>query len=117
MKRCLMCLLVTTSIIAGCAAPTAFNISNTNVGSLKTNSAGTYSDYGSGIKFNDKDGLYHLNVYTGGLGSCDGGAVLYAKPKLDEFMNKNNFKSYTVIKGEYSPAPLSKCELLIQFSQ
>jgi hypothetical protein len=100
----------------GCAT-TKLDIKNDAIKSLSDNPAGTYSDYGGKIEYNDKDKLYHLSVFVGGLGSCDNGAVLYAKPKLDEFMNANKFSSYKIIKGDYSVFPLGKCELFIQFDK
>ena len=104
-------------LLTGCATPTMFNINDSDIKTMSDNSVGTYSDYGGDVTRNNQDGFYHLKVYVGGLASCDGGVLLYAKPKLDEFMKSNGFTSYKVVKGEYSLFPLSKCELFIQFNK
>lgn len=116
MKRLLaVSMMAMMTLTAGCATPTKFDMSNDSLKGLSDNPVGTYSDWGKKIEFSDEDKLYHLNIFVGGLGSCDNGAILYAKPKLDDFMKENKFNSYKIIKGEYSLFPLSKCELYVQF--
>lgn len=120
MKRRLIGLFVTTAALAGCAsAPTStvFNVSSNDMGRLKSGTLSTYAEYGSQVKYDDKDGLYHLTVYVGGFGGCDGGAVLHAKPTLDAYMKQHNFTSYKVIKGESTFMPVRKCELFVQFNR
>lgn len=96
---------------------TAINVSNRDVGAVKGNPLGTYSDYGHGIRCDETDGLCRIDIYTGGLGSCDGGALQYARPKLDEYMTQNGFTSYEIVRGNYSMTPLSKCELSVRFDR
>lgn len=119
MKRRLIGLFITAATITGCATPSAttFNVSNDDMGSLNTGVMNTYAEYGEEVKYDDRDGLYHLTVYVGGFGGCDGGAILHAKPTMDAYMKKNNFTSYKVIKGESSFLPIRKCELFVQFKR
>lgn len=115
MKRLLAVNVVAMLLFAGCAAPTMFDVKNDSISSMSGNHGGTYSSYGGKIEFNNEDKHHHLTVYVGGLGSCDNGAILYAQPKLDDFMKTNGFASYNIVKGEYTFFPLSKCELFVQF--
>jgi len=108
----ILCFQIVTS---GCTSTTSINVNNESIDELHDNPLGTYSDYGGKITYDEKMKLYRLNVYVGGLGSCDQGAVLYAKPKLEKFMKSENFSTYKVVKGEYSIFPFSKCELFIIF--
>lgn len=109
-------LMLLASLLTGCAT-TNLNVGNDSSKTLSDNPVGTYSSYGADIEYDDKDKLYHLSVFVGGLGSCDEGAILYAKPKLDDFMKSGKFTSYKIIKGEYSMLPLSKCELFVRFNR
>ena len=103
--------------VTACATPTTFNISNDAIDSMPSNFLGTYSDYGRDITYSETDKLHRLNVYLGGRGGCDGGAIRYAKAKFDAYMQKNDFKSYQVVRGEYTLMPLSKCELFVRFNK
>lgn len=84
---------------------------------MADNPVGTYSSYDDGVKYDAADKLYHLTVYVGGLGYCESGTLLYARPTLDAFMKANGFSSYTVVKGEYSFVPLSKCVLFVDYEK
>jgi len=106
-----------TLFLSGCAAPKSFNIKNSSILSNSGRSFSTYSDYGSKVEYNKNEKIHQLSVYTGGGAGCDNGALAYAKPKLDKFMNDNKYSSYTVVKGQYSLIPLSKCELYINFEK
>lgn len=117
MNRKFILFVILPVALSGCATPTNFNISNDSIDKLSDTRAGTYSDYGGDLKYDDREKLHYLKVFVGGLGSCDNGAILYAKPKLDAFMKANNFSSYKIIRGEYSLLPLSKCELYIKFDK
>src|SRR5262245_36046314 len=113
----ILCGVLVLSVFSiGCATQVA-NIDENAINGMSGNALGTYSDYGRDITFNAEDGLYHLKIYTGALAGCDGGALQYAKSRLDQFKNSNGFTSYTVVKGEYSPLPLSKCELSVRYSK
>lgn len=117
--RTLLVALITLLIAACAAGPDVIeiNLSNTELGGLRDNPLGTYSDYGAGIEFSEPDTLHHYTVAVGGLGTCDQGVVLYARPKLDAFMQENQFSSYTVVKAQYSLFPLSQCKLFIRFDK
>lgn len=106
--------------IGACAAGpdvVEINLSNAELSGLRDNPLGTYSDYGAEIEYSELDKLHHYVIAVGGLGSCDQGAVLYAKPKLDAFTEENQFSAYTVIKAEYSLFPLSQCKLFVRFDK
>ena len=114
----ILCCGVPALLTTGCGTTTtAINVSNRDVGTVKGNPLGTYSDYGHGIRCDETDGLCRLDVYTGGLASCDGGAVLYARPKRDEYITQNGFTSYEIVKGDYSMNPLSECALSVRFDR
>ena len=115
MKKIYITLITLTLILSGCAAPTHFNLKNDAIRNQSGGPFGTYSDYGSDIEYNKQEKIHQLSVFTGGSGGCDGGAIAYAKPKLDKYMKTNKFSSYTIVKGQYSLIPLSKCELYIRF--
>jgi hypothetical protein len=107
------------SIFVACASSSSniLNVDNKSISSIKGNTLGTYSDYGKEIQYNEQDKLYHYIIYVGGTGSCDGGAILYAKPKLDKFMQDNGFNSYKIVRGNYTLMPMSKCDLSIEFKK
>jgi len=101
--------------LSGCAAPTPFNIKNSSIPLQGGSTLSTYADYGSDVEYNNKEKIHQLSVFTGGNAGCDNGVIAYAKQKLDTFMKTNKFSSYTIIKGQFSLIPLSKCELYIHF--
>ena len=104
-------------LLNGCAAPTQFNVKNNSIPAQAGGSLSTYTDYGSDVEYNKEEKIHQLSVFTGGSAGCDNGAIAYAKPKLDKFMKSHKYSSYTVVKGQYSLIPLSKCELYILFEQ
>ena len=97
--------------------PRTFNINNDVMPDRGSGGLKTYSDYGRDIKYNEQDKVHLLSVATGGGAGCDSGALAYAKPKLDKYMNENNYSSYTVLKGQYSLFPLSQCVLYMKFEK
>ena len=117
MKYKIITLVALTLFLSGCAAPTKFNIKNSSIPSNGGRALSTYADYGSEIEYNKEEKIHQLSVFTGGSAGCDNGALAYAKPKLDKFMKTNKYSSYTVVKGQYSLIPLSKCELYISFEK
>lgn len=106
-------------MVVGCvgASVTLKNVQRDSISTMKGNVLGTYSDYDKGVVYNPEDKLYHYVVYVGGTGSCDGGALLYAKPKLDKFMKENNFSTYNIVKAEYVLMPMSKCVMEINYKK
>ena len=117
MKHKLITTIALTLLLSGCAAPTPFNIKNSSISTVGGGALSNYSDYGSEVEYNEKEKIHQLSVFTGGRAGCDNGALSYAKPKLDKYMKTNNHSSYTVVKGQYSLIPLSKCELYISFEK
>ena len=117
MKNTYVAIISLTLFLSGCATPKAFNIKNDAIATRGGGALKTYADYGSNIEYNKQENIHQLSVFTGGSGGCDNGALSYAKPKLDKFMKSNKFSSYTVVKGQYSLFPLSKCELYIHFEK
>jgi hypothetical protein len=61
----ILCCGVAALLTTGCGTTTtAINVSNRDVGTVKGNPLGTYSDYGHGIRCDETDGLCRLDVYT-----------------------------------------------------
>ncbi len=115
-RRMITKYVVTCSVLyllAGCGK--AYNLDRASIDTKSRNRFGTYSDYSGEIELSKKKGLHRYTIYVGGISACDDGVVLYAKPKLDDFMSRNNFDSYVVVNGEYKALPFSRCVLFIQF--
>ena len=113
MKKTVLVLLLMT--LSACASSTHYNIKNTAVAQANDNALGTYSDYDNKIEYNKDLDLHQLRVYVGGTANCDGGVLVYAREKMNKFMEDNEFKSYVVTRGEYSMLPFSKCDLYIKY--
>ena len=116
MNKKLIISIFLSSFLIGCGAVTSFNKKHNEM-PTGSGALSTYSDYGNEIDFDKEKNIHKLTVYLGGNANCDYGALSYAKPKLDKYMKTNNYSSYTVIEGQYSLFPLSKCELSIKFNK
>ena len=75
---------------------------------------GTYSLYGKSMQRDEESGLMYIDVYVGGGGDSNG-SKQYAGSEIQRYSEANGFKSYEIMKSEYSFFPLSKYRLFVQY--
>lgn len=75
---------------------------------------GSYSLYGKGMQRDEESGLMYIDVYVGGGGDRNG-SEQFANPEIQRYSEANGFKSYEVVKAEYSLFPLSKYRFFVQY--
>lgn len=75
---------------------------------------GTYSLYGKSMQRDEKSGLMYIDVYVGGGGDRNG-SEKFSNSEIQRYSEANGFKSYEVVKVEYSLFPLSKYRFFVQY--
>jgi len=113
MKLTWSALVILMATLSGCAMDTTKSDS-AKLLLTKSSNPGTYSLYGKGMQQDNESGLMYINVYVGGGGDRDG-SLQFATSEIQGYSKTNGFKSFEVVKSDYSFFPLSKYTFYIKY--
>lgn len=113
MNTTLLILLLLMATISGCTMNTTKSDTAKHL-LTKSSMPGTYSLYGKSMQSDVESGLMYINVYVGGGGGRDG-SLLFATDEIQRYSKANGFKSYEIMKSDYTFFPLSKYTFYVQY--
>lgn len=103
--------------ISACTNVETLSIKRSDIGLLSNYDVSTFSDYGNSVFYDPEAQLHRYDVYIGGYGGCGGHLLIYAKPKMDRYLEANDFSDYTVTDVHHQLTPPSKCKIYIKYNK
>jgi hypothetical protein len=110
-------ILFLLGLLSACTSIKTLNVKRADIGMLSNYDVSTFSDYGNNISFDSKANMHRYDIYIGGFGGCGGTLLVYAKPKMDEFLLENSYSDYMVTDVHHQKRPPTKCIVFIKYEK
>jgi hypothetical protein len=102
---------------SACTSVKTLNVKRADIGMLSNYDVSTFSDYGNDVSYDSEAMAHRYDVYIGGYGGCGGHLLVYAKPKMEKFLQANNYSDYTVTDVHHQLSPPTKCKIYIKYDK